>query len=37
LIGPFPITNAGNRYAIVAVVYLTKWAITKAAPKASTK
>lgn len=37
LIGPFPITAAGNRHAIVAVDYLTKWAIVKAVPKASAK
>jgi len=37
LIGPFPLTSAGNRYAIVAVDYLTKWAICKAVPSASSK
>ncbi len=36
-IGPFPITAAGNRHAIVAIDYLTKCAITKAVPKASIK
>jgi len=34
-IGPFPLTSAGNKYAIVAVDYLTKWAICKAVPSAS--
>ena len=37
LIGPFPIKAAGNKHAIVAVDYLTKWAIVKAVPKASAK
>ena len=37
LIGPFPLTSSGNRHAIVAVDYLTKWAICKAVPAASAK
>jgi hypothetical protein len=37
LIGPFPLTSSGNKHAIVAVDYLTKWAICKAVPAASSK
>ena len=37
LIGPSPLTSSGNRHAIVAVDYLTKWAICKAVPAASSK
>lgn len=37
LIGPFPLSKSGNRHAIVAVDYLTKWVITKAVPTADSK
>jgi len=36
LLGPLPKTKDGNKYIIVAVDYFTKWAITRALPKATT-
>ena len=32
LLGPFPVSTAGNIHIIVAVDYLTKWCETKAVP-----
>ena len=34
LLGPLPKTKDGNKYIIVAVDHFTKWAVTKALPKA---
>jgi Integrase core domain len=35
ILGPFPRSNAGNKYVILAVDYLTKWTMTRAVPSAN--
>jgi hypothetical protein len=37
LLGPFPQTEKGNKYVIVAVCYFTKWCETKAIPTGKTE
>lgn len=37
LFGPFPLSKMGNRFVIIAIDYLTKWAIAQAIPNATTK